>query len=156
MDDCAAVRGYIDNLTRVSERTGTAFVIVHHAGKPKDGHADARTVPRGSSAIFDACGCVLVLTGAKDEPKLVREEKTPADADGRAAEDFYLAVEDVAEGDCPNAGLRVVLRTKEQAKPPAKDDERFARLKSQIVDLVRANQDLTSANAICARIRGQD
>jgi hypothetical protein len=150
----SAVRGYIDNLSRVSERTGTAFAIVHHAGKPRDGHADARTMPRGSSAIFDACGCVLVLTGAKDEPKLVRMEKTPADAEGRAVEDFYLAVEDVAEGDKARAGLRVAYQTKEQAKPPGKDGERFTKLKAQVVDLVRGNHELTSGNAICARVRG--
>jgi hypothetical protein len=111
-------------------------------------------VPRGSSAIFDACGCVLVLTGAKDEPKLVRMEKTPADSDGRAVEDFYLEVEDVAEGDLPNAGLRVAFRTKEQVKPPGKEGESFSRLKVQVLDLVHADHTLTSANDICSRIRG--
>jgi hypothetical protein len=150
----SAVRVHIDNLTRVSERTGASLVLIHHAGKPKDGHADARTVPRGSSAIFDACGCVLVFAGGKDEPKVVRQEKTPADADGRAVEDFYLVVEDIPSETNPKAGVRVSFKTREQVRPPSAPDESFSRLKEQILALVRHNRGLRSANAICERVRG--
>jgi hypothetical protein len=150
----SAVRQHIDNLTRVSERTGASMLLIHHAGKPKDAHADARTVPRGSSAIFDACGCVLVLAGSKEEPKLVRQEKTPADADGRAVEDFYLAVEDVPSETNPKAGVRVALQTREQVRPPTAPGERFARLKDQVLAVVRDHRGLKSANAICERVRG--
>ena len=150
----SAVRLHIDNLTRVSERTGASMLLIHHAGKPKDAHADARTVPRGSSAIFDACGCVLVLAGSKEEPKLVRQEKTPADADGRAVEDFFLVVEDVPSETNAQAGVRVAFKTREQVRPPAAPGERFARLKDQILAVVRDHRGLKSANAICERVHG--
>jgi hypothetical protein len=148
------IRYCIDNLTRTSEKIGTAFVIIHHAGKPKEGHADARTLARGSSAIFDACGCVLVMTGEKGAPKLVTQVKPPAEAEGGAIDDFYLEIEDVPDGASPTAGLRMVYRSVEQVCPPRKPDDKFEKLKDSILSLVRDNHELTSLNGICARVTG--
>lgn len=118
------IRACIDVLGRVSEKTGAAFLVIHHAGKPNDNHVDPRTLLRGSSAIFDGCGSVFTLSGEKTEdggsrPKRVCQAKSAAEADGGAVEPFYLAIEDVeADGD-PRAGVRVVHKTAEQVKPPA-------------------------------------
>jgi hypothetical protein len=104
------IRICLDNLTRVSEKIGACFIVIHHAGKPKEGHSDVRTVVRGSSAIFDACGTVYVMTGAKGMPKLVTEQKAPAEAEGSTIEDFQLEIQDVLVGMNPTGGVKVVYQ----------------------------------------------
>jgi hypothetical protein len=148
------IRACLDNLTHVSERTGTAFVLIHHSGKPREGHADNRTIPRGSSAIFDAAGCVFVVVGESEGPRHVSQQKTPAEAEGGRIADFYVEVEDVARDGRPTAGVRVVVRTPEQVQPPRKQGAQFEALRSKVVDLVRTESNLTSRNAICNRIVG--
>lgn len=96
VENDSKMRSYVDTLTRVSEATGATFCLIHHAGKPKDAHkSDARTLVRGHSAIFDACGSVLVFVGEKTGPISVQQVKAPAEAEGRAMDPFYLAIEDV-------------------------------------------------------------
>jgi RecA-family ATPase len=149
------IRDCIDTLSRVSDKTGTAFLIIHHSGKPKENHSDGRTIPRGSSAIFDACGSVLVMVGEKGLPKQVRHEKGAAEAEGGVIDDFFLAIEDVAIGPDPRAGVRVVYQTQEQAGGMIDDAAaRFEKLKKQILATVRKHTDLTSKNAICERVSG--
>ncbi|WP_441289466.1 AAA family ATPase [Sorangium sp. KYC3313] len=65
----SAIRDAIDIMTRVSQATGCAFLVVHHAGKSSGQKRDARELGRGSSAIFDASGSVLnlCLDGDGDE-----------------------------------------------------------------------------------------
>jgi hypothetical protein len=109
------IRVCLDNLGRVSEKTGTIFEVLHHSGKPQEGHTDQRTKARGSSAIFDACGPVFILSGSKESPhKLVSQQKAPAEAEGGAVDDFYLTVEDVTRGFNPRAGVRVTYRSTEE------------------------------------------
>jgi hypothetical protein len=108
------IRYCLDNLTKVSERTGTAFVVIHHAGK--DSGQDGRYRARGSSAIFDAAGNVYVLEGERDAPKMVSQEKGAAEAAGTGAEPFELEVEDVAAGLDKHRGLRIVYRLGEKKK----------------------------------------
>lgn len=49
-------RVHVDSLSRISERTGTAFLLVCHDGKSGDGNAPRakKERTRGSSAMFDA------------------------------------------------------------------------------------------------------
>ncbi|WP_438015004.1 AAA family ATPase [Sorangium sp. So ce315] len=65
----SAIRDAIDIITRVSQATGCAFLVIHHAGKGSGQKRDARELGRGSSAIFDASGSVLnlCLDGDGDE-----------------------------------------------------------------------------------------
>ncbi|EYF06032.1 AAA family ATPase [Chondromyces apiculatus] len=149
------IRHCIDTLSRVSDRTGTSFLIIHHSGKPKDNHSDARMIPRGSSAIFDACGSVLVMSGEKGKPKLVRHEKGAAESEGGALDDFHLEIEDVATDQDPRAGVRVVFKPAEQAASgPAAAADRFEALKVEILDVVRTHGKLPSKNSICERVPG--
>jgi len=132
------IGAHLNMLARVSEKTGTSFILVHHAGKPKDGHSDGRTVPRGSSAIFDACGTVMVLSGAKNEPSKVSMEKTAAEAEGAASEDFFLAVEDVLEDDTARKiGVRIAYRTTEQINPPRSRDDEQRGVQGEVVEALR-------------------
>jgi hypothetical protein len=113
-ENSSEIRRCLDPLTRISEETGCAIVLVHHA--KKSGQADQSTSVterlRGSSGIFDACGAVFFLDGKGQEPRKVEQVKTPADAAGGIIEPFWLAVEDVPndKGD-PFAGVRVFHQT---------------------------------------------
>lgn len=145
------IRYCIDNLTRVSEKTGTTFMLIHHAGKPKEGHADMRTVARGSSAIFDACGTVLIGVGEKGAPKLVSMQKASAETAGGGLPDFRLTIEDVAVGDNPSGGVRVVHcdgDTESGSRPEEEYEEKVRRVYKYIVD----NPETTS-NVIAESIR---
>ena len=121
----SSIRRSIDNLTRASEKNGAVYLMLHHAGKPKEGHSDARTILRGSSGIFDARGCVLVVSAGKTKtkPRKVSQEKLPAEAEGAGLDNFTLRVDDVADGDNPTAGVRVVYRPEDIRDPIAVNRE---------------------------------
>lgn len=141
----SSIRACLDNLSRVSEKTGAAFVVLHHAGKPKDGHSDARTVARGSSAIFDACGCVFVVTPgkSKDDPRKVAQVKQPAEAEGGALEDFCLNVEDFTVGTNPTAGVRVVHRSLEAEDAEVEASAKYERDAARLLDAIRATPGIS-------------
>ena len=141
------IRACVDVLTLVSERTGAAFVLIHHAGKPKDGHADGRTVLRGSSAIFDACGSVFLLTAPKvaGDPRDVRQVKPSAEAEGGEIESFRLAVEDVAIGANPTAGVRVMHRPAVDDDHQASADAAYERDAAKVLATLRKNAGATQS-----------
>ena len=140
------IRDHIDELTRISESTGAAFMLLHHAGKPKDGHADQRTIARGSSAIFDACGAVYVLTGPKRGPKALSQQKCPADVEGEPIDDFAIEIEDVPSDTSPTAGVRVIAG--DLVEMPA--DSKADAIRRKIVEYVAVHP-----NASKRSIRGE-
>lgn len=156
---------YLARFARVSERTGCAILLLHHFGKtkasggprPKQGDVDPRELPRGSSAIYGACGTVLVGSGGKADAKLVQQAKAAAEAAGSSIEDFYLVVEDVAEGLNPTAGVRVSFRTKEQVDPPRSPSAELDEGARRVAEIVHANpgcslrvlRELTGGKANC-------
>lgn len=152
------IRAHLDKLTYVSEQTGCAFVIVHHAGKGKtDG--DQRETARGSSAIFDACGLVLVLRQWESEDEdvtisRVKMAKSPAEAEGGARADFFLRIEDVAdnEGGDMKAGLRCAFRTKEQVDEPQSPKSALLATERQIVDALRDEPKGVSTKTVMAMV----
>ena len=104
-------------LGRVSEKTGCSVLLNHHAGKGE--REDQRQAVRGSSAIFGALGTVLHLEAKKKgEPVRVSQTRGAVGGDGVGEEDFYLEAEDVAIGQDPRAGLRILYRSAEQVSPP--------------------------------------
>ena len=138
----SGMRVFLDTLTRVSEHTGCAFVVIHHAGKsPSNGEKKAAAEkPRGSSAIFDACGTVLILSAsAPYEPIRVELAKVSASAAGKQFEPFYLKFEDVPDDEARDdkAGLRVVHQSTEEAVKAESKAGRFAALKATCADYVR-------------------
>jgi len=152
----SAIRRCLDNLTRVSEKTGTAFLILHHAGKSRDEEgSDPRKVPRGSSAIFDASGCVFAIDGENKRPKRVQQTKAPAEAEGSAIDNFFLAIEDVATESNPTAGLRVVYLSSANAMSTTGRIAKFNDLKRSIMALVASNPNLTSGNSVNERVTGK-
>ena len=149
-ENSSAVRGVLDMLGSVSDKTGCVVLVVHHTRKPSQADmGGARASIRGSGAIFDACSSVLVFTSAKGEPTTVSHEK--ARASGILADDFRLSVEDVeGAGDDgrPDArwGVRVVERGTEEA--PA---DPVAALERRVLVAVRPG-DLTSVEGIRLRV----
>lgn len=154
-ENSSEIRRYLDPLTMISERTKCAIGLTHHAGKdPADGSKrDVRQKARGSSAIFDAAGCVYDLSGGQGEPRRVTQAKAPADAAGGAVEPFYLSIEDVPVDRDPYAGIRVRYMTAEEACPPVRQGTRFAALQEAVLEAVRA-EALESKNAIAVRVTG--
>lgn len=148
------IRSCIDTLTRVSEKTGAAFVLIHHAGKPKDSHSDARMVLRGSAAIFDGGGAIYVLAqgDTKDAPRKVIQAKPPAEAEGMGVDDFALRVEDVEYQGNPAGGVRVfhesIVKPSEAELAIAAADGREALL----LEIIRARPG-QSKSAICASVK---
>lgn len=121
----SGVRRVLDLLTRASERTGCVVVVIHHARKPqRDSAGGAKMAIRGSGAIFDACGSVLVFDGEKGQPTRVSHEK--ARVSGRLVEDFTLTVSDVEIGRDPRAGV-LVTASAAPSREDAADDARAAR-----------------------------
>jgi hypothetical protein len=154
-ENSSQMRDYMGALSLASEKTGAAVVLIHNAGKPDEARA-RKHAGRGSSAIFDVCAAVFVMTARKGEPIYVTHEK---DRElGLQVADFGLRIEDVTTDDGnPKGGLRVVHLDREQLKPPTaggKPASEFESLKDAILEVVRQHQDLKSGNAIEARVKG--
>jgi len=143
------IRICLDNLTRVSERTGAAFLVIHHAGKPKEGQTDARMTVRGSSAIFDACGAVFVLVGGKDVPTKVSMQKPSESGEGRMLDDFLLQIEDVEVGGDPAGGVRVVcvpaavVAANQETQRQRATDDQLAKNKRHVLQAVNKRPGAT-------------
>lgn len=109
----STVRSYVDVLTRVSEATGASFLFIHHTGKSGGGFGrgdrDKRELGRGSSAIFDGCGCVLSIEVGElpTSPRKVTMTKPPTSSEGAVIAPFGLVVGDVAVAGNPRAGVAV-------------------------------------------------
>ncbi len=144
------IRACLDVLTRVSEKTGCAFAVIHHAGKPKaDGSSDPRFIGRGSSGIYDASGCQLVITGEKGEAKLVTQAKMPAEGEGHGVDDFTITIDDVAQGANPTAGVRVLAAD----VPEKKGSSRYEQIRDDVLECVRHNPGCSGAR-IESDVRG--
>ena len=117
-ENSSSMRDYMRTLSLASEETGCAVILIHHAGKSVDRRA-RKEMGRGSSAIYDECQSVFVVTGDKTEDRRVTHEK---DRElGETVPEFGLRIEDVAIGEDddeedvtlddydPKGGLRVVV-----------------------------------------------
>lgn len=148
------IRPCLDNLSRVSEKTGTAFLVLHHARKQQQGGSgDPRELLRGSSAIFDGCGCIYTVTAGKDksEPRKVQQAKPPAEAEGAPVQDFTLLVDDVPGPGNPAMGVRVSYAPIQEPDRVAQKSAQYDARKHEILEMVRRNPGLTK-NSIVDRV----
>lgn len=139
------IRACIDLLTRVSEKTGAAFLVIHHAAKPRETHNDGRTILRGSSAIFDAAGSTFVMQASDRDPRrLVRQAKMSASAEGGPIPPFYLAIEDVpSDGLGPTAGLRVRYQPAQEIKPRDAEADRKHAIEQKVLQMIATKPGMT-------------
>ena len=93
---------------------------------------------RGSSAIFDACASVFILTGATNEPTRVEHEKDRHT--GRTVDGFYFRVDDTEVDGVPKAGLQLVHLEREQIEKSGTSPH--AALKQRILDYLGASDGL--------------
>lgn len=152
-ENSSEARAPIDRLTRISEATGTYFLVLHHSRKPsreRGGQGGARMEIRGSGAFFDACGSVLVFSAEKGEPVSVAHEK--AKITGRTHPNFRLQIEDVEIGGDPRAGLRVSRLSLGDGQAQENPGASLAALKHRIVALVRQQGTVGSINEIRATL----
>jgi hypothetical protein len=110
-ENSSEARRPLDMLNRVSEATGCAFLVIHHARKPDRGGASdsggARMAIRGSSGLYDACASVFVFEGKKGEPTVLKHEK--ARISGKTRDDFAIEIRDVEDGYGHWDGLEVAV-----------------------------------------------
>lgn len=141
----------LDRLTRISERTGTTFAVIHHARKPsQNAQGGARMAIRGSGALFDACGSVIVFSAEKGEPVTVAHEK--ARISGRLHPDFRLWIEDVDVDGDPTAGLRVTCLADAPSGAQASPSDRFEEAKRLVLALVREEGETGGVNVVASRL----
>lgn len=147
----SAFRSVVDSLTHVSQRVGPSVVALHHAGKPKkDSSGDARTVARGTSAIYDAAGCVLNFVALPGGAKLVTQVKMPAEAEGQALDPFEIVVEDIGVEGNPTAGARVSWRPHVPVDEATKAEQEFERHAALVLRAVRRVPAGQTSNEIVA------
>ncbi len=156
-ENSSDARRPLDMLTRVSERTGAAFVVIHHARKPSQQQSGgAKMSIRGSGALFDACGSSLVFEGEKGKPTRVSHEK--ARASGILTDDFELEVSDIPDGGNPRAGLLVAAQcaAPREAVDDAASKQRLAakadRVRADLRELFGKHPELGGVDDIASRI----
>lgn len=147
-ENSSEFRAPLDMLARISETTGCAFVVIHHARKPaKDNAGGAKMSLRGSGAIFDACAAVLVFSGEKDRPTKVSMEKARITGECRA--DFELLREDVETEQGPGLRMRIVGHD-EQAEVSAE----MTQIETHVIETVRRNPGC-SKNLVFTAVGGK-
>lgn len=120
-ENSSSAREPLDMLARVSEQTTCAFLVVHHAKKPsKEGGNSPSSSIRGSSALVDAAGSVLVAQAQR--PGLVQLTHVKARTSGRPHRPFPLRIDDVAEDFDERWGLMVALDDDEESRDDEGDD----------------------------------
>lgn len=154
-ENSSSARRSLDMLGQVSSRTDCIIIVIHHAKKPQqnDGGGGARMSIRGSGALFDACGSVLVMSGEKGEPARIQHEK--ARNSGVLADDVYLAPEDL---DGPNGEARWGLRLSVTSSPEENATGEARALELRVLEVVRREPGQTTNSLLdavgCKRQRG--
>lgn len=133
-ENSSAARVPLDVLARVSEQTGCAILVIHHARKPTaDAPGGARMSIRGSSALYDACQSVLVAEG---EPgRRARLSHVKAKLTGREADPMLVAIDDVDAG----TGLVVSVQ---QAPAAATSSVKLNDIMPRVLDVIRAHPSI--------------
>jgi hypothetical protein len=142
----------LDRLTRISEKTGTTWLVIHHARKPsQNATGGARMAVRGSGALYDACGSVLVFAAEKGDPVTVEHEK--ARISGRTHEPFQLWIEDVDTDAGPKGGLRVSAL---DGAPTTKQtpSQRLQEVQARVLEFVRDQGGTAGGNNVISQHLG--
>lgn len=156
-ENSSDARQPLDMLNRVSERTGAAFVVIHHARKPNQQQSGgAKMAVRGSGALFDGCGSCLVFEAEKGQPTRVTHEK--ARASGILTDDFQVDAIDIPDGANHRAGLLVSASS--ALSRDDLDDERkrkhlagqLERVRAEMLELFRTTPEFGGADELAARL----
>lgn len=156
-ENSSDARRVLDMLSRVSERTGATFIVIHHARKPNVTQAGgAKMAIRGSGALYDACGSVLIFEAEKGQPIRISHEK--ARTSGILCGDFEIEVTDIPDGANPRAGLLVTAsgaQSREDAAEDAARDRRLAqlsKLRTELTELFQREPEQGGADSIATKL----
>jgi hypothetical protein len=147
-ENSSAMRDYMGVLRLASEKTGCTPILLHNAGKtPADGNRPRKEAGRGSSAIFDECASVFVMTASKGKPTFVTHEK---DRElGMLVADFGLRIEDVMTDDGnPKGGLRVVHLDREQMHGEGDGGSKLASAVEAVRKCIEENPGVAGTEAV--------
>jgi hypothetical protein len=145
----------LDRLTRLSDATGVVPWVIHHARKPtRDAQGGPRMSVRGSGALYDACGSVLVAAAEKGQPIRLAHEK--ARITGRTHEDLLVHIEDMEMDGDPVAGLRVTATLAGEVQAQDDSGARYAALRARVLEMVRQEGTFAGGTAaLRARLGGR-
>jgi hypothetical protein len=145
-ENSSDVRRTLDLMTRVSEVTGAAFLVIHHA-KKSGGERRGLESARGSSAIFDGCSSVLILDaeGEGAERAAIRVTHVKARNTGVCAKAFEICINDTASG-----GLVIDAHAPEQRAGAAE-----AKVAEVCEVLAVAGPDGLTKTQVVAKLRGR-
>lgn len=133
-ENSSEIRQVLDTMNLVSEKTGCAFVVIHHAGKTQE---SARQALRGSSAIYDSAANVFLLEKEEDGPIYVRQTK--ARLTGTPEPTFTLAFEELAPTGLGSlAGIRLV-----RGEPESRSAREGAEMRAALNRIAEAPEGLT-------------
>ena len=116
-NDNALMRGVLDTITEINDRTGAAAVLVHHYGKPGgDNNTAHRT--RGASSIRDWADTLVGVSRRKADTILrtldfvkVRNGPEPNPILLERCKETFLHTPTVDEGLCPPEKVRKILES---------------------------------------------
>ena len=124
-------RIFLDMLARVSEKMGTAALVIHHFNKDSERGGVQRL--RGTGAIFDACQTVWSFV-ANDGDPIIAVNVLKDRLTGLKDEGFGIRFQDIG-----NDALRIVHCETRQLK--SKAEITMGRTYKDVLDFVRKNPD---------------
>ncbi len=138
----------LQRLKAIASETKCVIVLLHHSRKGGGDEADPREMVRGSSAIFNACDVVLMMSRNGDDGFVVRQTKARG---GKAVEPFVVRVEDIGE----DASIVVARDVADEGEEDvAKGSKAIEKAKRTILMLLAAEHDVRSATEVWRRVRG--
>jgi hypothetical protein len=148
-ENSSDARRVLDLLGRVSERTRCTILVIHHARKANpNATSSIRESIRGSGALYDACGSVLVVEGNPGEDaRTIHHVK--ARVSGKLADPMSLHIDDSEGG-----GLVVSVTAAPTAEEKERDQHRrrVDRLVSELRDLFGRETEQGGVDSISAKL----
>ncbi len=149
-ENSSEVRGTLDRMGVASEKTGAAFVFLHHSRKDtKDAKGGAQGI-RGSSGFYDGCQTVYTFAGLPSEGRdnvasvaLEKDRLTGVKDFG-----FELVISDTDE----DRGLVVKHRSRADEKPEPSPSDRFDGLMRDVEECIRQNPGVAGADVVALKV----
>ncbi len=148
-ENSSAMREPLDMLTRVSERTGCSFLVLHHARKPpvnQEKGYDKEMSIRGSSGIHAACSTIWQIDGPPGGASIVEHVKSRS---SKLRDSFELKITDVRfdPRDPSSGGVLVSLESQARPVPGAQTGSTsYEKLSALIMQFVHDNPGCSQAN----------
>ena len=137
----------LDMLARVSERTGCAFIVIHHARKPQITNTGGKKMNiRGSGALFDACQCIFVL-GSEEGDETAHADHEKARITGKRQPTFAIRAVDSEDRS------RLVMQAEDaEDVEEQRETNAFDQLQERVLSVVRKHPGMNT-RTVCKLAR---